>query len=191
MENGPDYTKYSLEALLDVQQRIDRQSYPERASAVDQEIARRRLETTLGRDAEQAVPVTLGKPIAIKPGRAPSLLGALASLGMSVIGVVMLISAFQKGDWYQILFMTVFCTIAISGLIYNIYNAFERNRFSQYDLVTSGQEPDPLAGALGYENPAASGQSERVRRFPGNHCPFCGAQAPETVDLCPSCGKDI
>ena len=191
MENHPDYTKYSFEELLDVQQRIDRESYPERASLVDREISRRQLEQPHSSVEDQAVPVTLSEPVAVKPGRAPSLLGALASLGISIVGVVMLISAFRKGEAFVILFMVVFCTIAISGLIYNVYNAFERNRFSQYDLVPSAQEPDPLAGALGYENPAASRQPASRRRFPGNHCPFCGAQAAETVDFCPSCGKDI
>ena len=37
----PDYTKCSLEELIDVQDRIDRAAYPDRAVALDKEIARR------------------------------------------------------------------------------------------------------------------------------------------------------
>jgi zinc ribbon protein len=191
MEKDPDYTQCTLEELLDVQQRIDRQAYPARAAAVDREISRRGLEAGRETSPREAVPVRLGEPVAVKPGRASSFLGVVASLGVSLIGIVMLFKAFKEDDWYQILFLIVFCVIAVSGLFYNAYNAFGRNRFSEHDVVSPQQEPDPFASALGYEGRAAEGKPTRVRRYPGSHCPYCGAAAPDTADFCPACGKDI
>src|SRR5262245_23173102 len=185
MDAGPDYTRYSLPELLDVQERIDRDSYPERAAMVDSEIARR-LAKPASSQPQEPIPVQLAAPVAVKPGRVPSLIGAVASIGVGAIGILELLKALDTRDPYKILFMVVFCFIAFSGAFYRLYNVTQRNRFSNYELVQSAQEPDPFARALGYETTPAP-----RRRFPGEHCPFCGASAPRTVDLCPSCGKDI
>jgi len=191
MEKDPDYTQCTLEELLDVQQRVDRQAYPARAAAVDREISRRGLEAGRETNPREAVPVRLGEPVLVKPGRASSFLGVVASLGVSLIGIVMLFKVIKEDDWYQILFLIVFCVIAVSGLFYSAYNAFARNRFSEHDVVSPQQEPDPFASALGYEGRAAEGRPTPVRRYPGSHCPYCGAAAPDTADFCPACGKDI
>ena len=44
MDHEPDYSKYTLDELLDANENIDREKYPERARQLDDEIARQRKE---------------------------------------------------------------------------------------------------------------------------------------------------
>ena len=192
----PDYTMCSLEELIDVQDRIDRTAHPDRAAALDKEIARR-LAARPGESGSPgggAVGVRLDEPIAFKPGRAMSMKNAVGALSGVIIGIAFGVYGFVKGTdegWLMIAFGGVVVLMSAADVGYHLFNAFQRHRFSDKDLVARNQEPDPFARALGLEDGFPAGQRGPVRRFPGGFCPFCGARAPENADRCPSCGKDV
>jgi len=192
----PDYTKCSLEELIDVQDRIDRAAYRDRAAALDKEIARRLAARPgeAGPPGGGTVGVRLDEPIAFKPGRAMSMKNAVGAICGAVLGVAFVVYGIVKGfeeGWLLMVFGGVFVVISATDVAYHLFNAFQRHRFSDKDLVARNQEPDPFARSLGLEDGFPASQRGPVRRFPGGFCPFCGARAPENADRCPSCGKDV
>jgi len=135
----------------------------------------------------------------IKPGRGPSMMGAIGGLAVAGFGVIWTIGASSMGaPGFFVLFGVGFIVIALGGAAYNFYNATQKNRLSSFDITRGSEEPDPFAQALGHEpresqrrpthGPAPKGSS---RKFEGNFCPFCGAEARAEFDYCPNCGKDI
>ncbi len=132
----------------------------------------------------------------VKPGRGPSLIGGVAGIVVAVFGVIWTIGALSMGaPQIFALYGLVFVVIAIVGVVYNFINATSRNRMSTFDVTTDGEEDDPIAKALGYGDRSRSSEQsqepEGPRRFPGEHCPFCGAKAGPDFHYCPKCGKDI
>jgi hypothetical protein len=132
----------------------------------------------------------------VKPGRGPSLMGGVGGIAAAVFGIIWTGAALSMGaPIFFALFGLVFVGMAIAGAIYNFYNATNRDRMSTFDVTTDAEEGDPIATALGYgKSPhlASSGETPQgVRKFPGEHCPFCGAKAGPEFNYCPKCGKDI
>lgn len=123
----------------------------------------------------------------IKPGRGPSLGGAVAGIAVAIGGVCWIVFAGSMGAPLPFLaFGVVFVLMAVGGSIYNFYNAGAKNRFSAFDITEEGEEVDPLER----KRPAASGGLPG-RKHPGEFCPFCGKPAERDHDFCPHCGKDI
>lgn len=132
----------------------------------------------------------------IKPGRGPSLMGGIVGIVVAVFGVVWTVGAMSMGaPPFFALFGLAFVGIAIAGVVYNLYNATSRNRMSSFDVTTDREEQDPIAGALGHGEPPRKSPPKsppaQPRKFPGDHCPFCGAKVAVDFDYCPQCGKDI
>ena len=132
----------------------------------------------------------------VKPGRGPSLMGGIGGIVVAVFGVIWTVGAMSMGaPPIFALFGLVFVGMAIAGVVYNLYNATSRNRMSTFDVTTEREEADPIADALGHggasrQSPPST-PSKGPRKFPGDHCPFCGAKVAADFDYCPKCGKDI
>ena len=132
----------------------------------------------------------------VKPGRGPSLMGGIVGIVVAVFGVIWTVRAISMGaPPFFALFGLVFVGMAIAGVVYNLYNATSRNRMSTFDVTTDHEEGDPIADALddGGASPQSphSPPSKGPRKFPGEHCPFCGIKVAADFDYCPKCGKDI
>ncbi|MFW6059594.1 MAG: zinc ribbon domain-containing protein [Phycisphaeraceae bacterium] len=133
----------------------------------------------------------------IKPGRGPSLMGAVVCVIAAIFGIFFGVTATSAGaPPIFLLFGIGFAVVAIGGAIYNVYNTIARNRMSSLDITTPGEEPDPIARALGHDQPPADAHtttpgSDTPRQYPGAFCPFCGKSVEGKFDYCPHCGKDI
>lgn len=136
----------------------------------------------------------------VKPGRGPSLFGAVFGL---VIGVPFMLfwifSAMAHGAPVFFVFFGFLMLVGVIGfVVMNIYNAKAKDRLSQLDIVTQEEEGDGIAEALGLQERRADAQEDRQgdaqdgpRKYAGAFCPFCGEEAGREVDFCPHCGKDI
>lgn len=135
----------------------------------------------------------------IKPGRGPSLSGGVAGLVAAVFGVFWTIGAVSlfRNDMaggppaaFQALFVlfgVAFVLLGLAGAAYNFYNAGARNRMSTLDITRAGDEPDPIATALGHEprHPQPTSPDPAHDRF----CPHCGQGLARGFKFCPRCGK--
>ncbi len=85
----------------------------------------------------------------VKPGRGPSLQGAIGSIFAVVFGIFWMVSAAKMGAPTPFVLMgLVFVVIAGSNVIVSLMNATGENRFSLYDITEEGEEPDPLEEVL-------------------------------------------
>ena len=127
----------------------------------------------------------------IKPGRGPSMMGAMGSVAAAVFGVIWIIAAVQMGAPGAFpLFGFVFIAIAVGQAVYHFRNAKGKNRYSVLDIVDSREEPDPLGHQLESEDqqePASLGNLEDAVRF----CPYCGTPVEADFAYCKSCGKKL
>ena len=137
----------------------------------------------------------------IKPGRGPSMLGAIAGIAIAVFGVLWTIGAADMtsemgGSMYAgsmdmggigsvfPLFGVVFVILAIVFAVYNFRNATGKKRYSEYDIVDEGEEADPLNERFG-ENDMDE-EEERV-----SFCPYCGNSVDGDYEYCDRCGKKL
>jgi hypothetical protein len=131
----------------------------------------------------------------IKPGRGPSLMGGIGGIAAAIFGVIWTIGAASMGaPGFFVLFGVVFVGMATAGVIYNFYNATQKNRMSDFDITSANEESDPIAQALGHSSDTPDRKrsgSGFPRKFEGDFCPFCGANVRSEFDFCPKCGKDI
>jgi hypothetical protein len=131
----------------------------------------------------------------VKPGRGPSMMGAVGGIVVAVFGIVWMLGAASAGAPRPfVLFGVVFVGLALAGVAYNVYNATQKNRMSSFDVTTESEEQDPIARVLGHAprppDPDET-RDKKPRRFAGEFCPFCGAKASPEFDYCPKCGRDI
>ena len=103
----------------------------------------------------------------VKPGRGPSLQGAIGSIFAVVFGIFWMVSAAKMGAPTPFVLMgLVFVVIAGSNVIVSLMNATGENRFSLYDITEEGEEPDPLEEVLNKKrknNRAKRGRRETNR----------------------------
>ncbi|WP_134699291.1 zinc ribbon domain-containing protein [Ammoniphilus sp. YIM 78166] len=133
----------------------------------------------------------------IKPGRGPSALGAVGSIGAVLFGVFWTIMAFSitrdspfplVGTIFP-LFGLIFIGIGIANAVFHYKNATSKDRMSLLDITDNREEPDPLNLRFGGERNSTT--NDPVRRFEGEFCPFCGTKVQTDFNFCPKCGKDI
>jgi hypothetical protein len=104
-EPAPDYTTYSLEELKDAGNWLDAEHFPERAEAIEREIARRaeQAEATdlSGNEAAKSNPVRLLRGVAIL-----EIVGGVIGIAASLWYIYLV--TVQSPHWLLYLFITVF-----------------------------------------------------------------------------------
>ncbi len=121
----------------------------------------------------------------VKPGRGPSMMGAIIGIAVAAFGVFWTVLAIAGGAAVMAPFGIIFVIIAVIDVVYNFKNATNKNRYSQYDITDEDEEPDPLNERFGgtYEraNPDESGE----------YCPYCGTKTQRDFEYCPKCGRKL
>lgn len=126
----------------------------------------------------------------IKPGRGPSAMGAVGSIFSAIFGIIWTIAAASMGvPVFFWLFGVVFVILGIVQAIYNFKNATGENRYSEFDIVDSAEEPDPLAQKLGLERENPESEAGEAGDF--RYCPYCGARLGSGFTFCGKCGKRL
>ena len=132
----------------------------------------------------------------MKPGRGPSGMGVVGGIVGVLFGIVWTIMAFSMASGAPAaagiipklfpLIGVVVVIASIVGVFYNLHNARGENRFSEFDIVESHTEPDPLAPRQ--PPPPAAGSSQTS---PGGYCRSCGAALRTGDHFCGRCGKTV
>ncbi len=137
----------------------------------------------------------------VKPGRGPSFMGIFGGIFAAVFGGFFASTAMSHGAPAIFgLFGAFFVLVGIGCAIMSAVNAFGSNRFSNFDITTDDEESDPFVESLGGSLRSGSkisiedtdgSESGEGRKFEGEYCPYCGAEAGKDFNFCPKCGKDI
>lgn len=131
----------------------------------------------------------------IKPGRGPSIQGAIASIGAVVFGIVwMALAAYMGAPIPFVLIGVVFVIIAGSNAVMAIRNATGENRYSLYDITEDGEEVDPLEEKFGKQKadkPQQQDTKQEDGTEQGGFCPYCGAKVGTEYAFCRKCGKKL
>lgn len=118
----------------------------------------------------------------VKPGRGPSMMSGVGSVAGILFGIIWTIAAASMGaPAFFPLFGLVFIGIGVAQAVYHFRNSTGERRYSSFDIVDDGEEPDPLDGRFGAQKEAGD---------PG-FCPYCGARAEEGYEFCRKCGKKL
>ena len=127
----------------------------------------------------------------IKPGRGPSMMGAVGSAVAIIFGIFWTFTAFSmQAPVFFPIFGVIFIIIGIVQLLYNIKNASGKNRFSVYDITDSNEESDPLDNFI-------NRQDSQDFEIDENHssdiafCPYCGTKIKVDFIYCKKCGKKL
>ncbi len=137
-----------------------------------------------------------GRITSVKPGRGPSLLGGIVSVGAAVFGIVWVVQAQRMftglpgamipgGAPLFPLFGLVFVVMALVVAAYQFKNALSPKRHSIVDITDDESEPDPLNEVLTARKDTP--HDARGRRF----CPYCGRPIQGDFSFCPGCGRKL
>lgn len=128
----------------------------------------------------------------IKRGRGPSAMGAVVSLFAAVFGIIWTFAAASLGaPAFFCLFGVVFVILGIVQAIYNFKNATGENRYSEFDIVDSSEEPDPLDRHFRPERSVETTPEEDGGGGDFRFCPYCGARLGSGFEFCGKCGKRL
>ena len=155
----------------------------------------------------------------IKPGRGPSMMSSVASIGAAIFGLIWTIAAASMGAGPFALFGLVFIGMAVASGVYNFKNATSENRYSTYDIVDSTEETDPFNERFGKQanvssdfdhyadgtprfsdeavsdsrTASASNESASGSRPAAANafCPYCGNEVEKDFIYCNNCGKEL
>ena len=120
----------------------------------------------------------------IKRGRGPSMMGAVGSLFAAAFGVIWTVGAFSMGaPPFFCLFGVVFVVLGVIEALYNFKNATGENRYSEFDIVEHGEEPDPMESYINKDKENLTPK--------GPYCPYCGNKVDEGYSFCPKCGRKL
>lgn len=87
------------------------------------------------------------------------------------------------------LFGVLFTLSAIACAIYNFKNATSGQRYSEYDITDSDEEPDPMNER--YAQKASSVHKYESAAVGKAFCPYCGIPVGNEYRFCSSCGKKL
>lgn len=129
----------------------------------------------------------------IKPGRGPSALGLVGSIGAAIFGVFWTVSAAKMGApvtfW---MFGLVFIVIAILQGVFYFKNAVGKNRMSLFDITNTFEEEDPIERYIKHDKPYQDFEKTKSHSMDDiKFCPYCGANVKRDFIFCPKCGKNI
>ncbi len=122
----------------------------------------------------------------IKPGRGPSMMSGVVGIFMIGFGILWTVMAAQASGIFA-LFGVLWTCVAIAITVYNFKNATKKNRYSQFDIVDSNEEPDPMNECFG--NPQATTQNRE--QADNKFCPYCGTAVKGDFEYCNNCGKKL
>lgn len=122
----------------------------------------------------------------IKPGRGPSMQGGIVGIFMICFGILWTVIAAQANGFFA-LFGVLWTGVAVVNTIYNFKNATGKNRYSQYDITDSSEEPDPLNQYFGEAEKSEHSSSSAESEF----CPYCGTKVEGDFIFCNKCGKEL
>ena len=126
----------------------------------------------------------------IKPGRGPSAMGGIGSAAAALFGVFWTLAAASMGaPVFFVLFGIVFILLGVAQAIYHFRNATGENRYSEFDIVDSDEEPDPLDPRRAAGSPSSPEKPHAFAR--SRFCPYCGAKADGDFEFCNQCGKKL
>ena len=126
----------------------------------------------------------------VKRGRAHSMRSGVGGVFAAIFGVIWMIAALSMGAPPIFpLFGLIFIGFAVSNAIFDFKNAASKQRYSEYDIVEEGEEPDLLNERFGGQNEEESASAPRRDEFA--FCPYCGAKLDKGDIYCGKCGKRI
>lgn len=110
------------------------------------------------------------------------------SIFMVLFGVFWLGMAMWMGAVIMVPFGLIFIGIAIYSAYHNFKNATSENRYSEYDIVDSDEETDPLNEKYGKPEikPQTAKDTQAV-----SFCPYCGTKTGSEFVFCAKCGKKL
>ena len=120
----------------------------------------------------------------IKPGRGPSMMSGVVGVLMISFGVLWTAFAFSFSPIIA-LFGVLWTGVAITITVYNFKNATGKNRYSQFDITDSNEEPDPLNERFG--NAQSFENSARNTASGSAYCPYCGTPVGDGFEFCNRC----
>ena len=129
----------------------------------------------------------------VKPGRGPSLIGAILALVVGVPFVLFWIGTASKmgAPGFFVFFGIMMLVAILVSVFIGFYNATSRDRISQFDITTKTEESDPFdrlvqtAPPEGQSGAPSPKQPAAAKPF----CPYCGASLAQEFKFCPECGK--
>ena len=142
----------------------------------------------------------------IKPGRGPSMMSGVASIGAAIFGLIWTIAAASMGGGLFALFGLIFIGMAVASGVYNFKNATSENRYSTYDIVDDTEETDPFNERFGRKTDGSSDfdhYADGTPRFSSEavsdnrpaaanaFCPYCGNAVEKNFIYCNNCGKEL
>lgn len=125
----------------------------------------------------------------IKRGRGPSFMGVIGSVIAVIWGVIWMgIAGSMGAPPLFVCFGLVFIGAAIVNGVYDFRNATGKKRYSEYDIVDSKEESDPLNEIYGqpYEEAASAENGEEY-----GFCPYCGKKREKDHIYCGKCGRRL
>ena len=124
----------------------------------------------------------------IKPGRGPSMFGAIFALVLGVPFAIFWISQAVKmgAPGFMVFFGIAFLIAILFNVVRGFYNATSKDRISDYDITTQAEESDPMNRLAGCPTNAGSGSAGLTAQ---RYCPYCGAEHESGFGFCPKCGK--
>ena len=108
----------------------------------------------------------------IKPGRGPSMMSAFMCVVVGIFGVFWTVFAISIGGGFMAPFGIIFIVIAVVNAVYNLKNATGKNRYSEFDIVENGEEPDPLNERFSDSDTNDSENTDTDRKSDSKFCPF-------------------
>lgn len=128
----------------------------------------------------------------IKPGRGPSAMGAMGSVVAIIFGIFWTIMAASMGaPLFFPIFGVIFILLGVVQAVYHFKNATGKERFSEFDIVDSQEEPDPLERRFGQEREPWEEPPQREDAAQAAYCPYCGAKAEPGFVYCAKCGRKL
>lgn len=128
----------------------------------------------------------------IKPGRGPSAMGAMGSVVAIIFGIFWTIMAASMGaPVFFPIFGVIFILLGVVQAVYHFKNATGKERFSEFDIVDSQEEPDPLERRFSQEREPWEEPPQQEDAAQVAYCPYCGAKAEPGFVYCAKCGRKL
>lgn len=114
------------------------------------------------------------------------MMSGIVGIFMIGFGIIWTVIAAQA-DLVFAVFGVLWTGIAIAMTVYNFKNATKKNRYSQFDIVDSSEETDPLNERFGASQSAAPKRNDADNHF----CPYCGTAVSGDFAFCNNCGRKL